>query len=184
MACKEDQETVIWCEFLKHPIEGLKNLASSRIFQERSVLNRKRVFISAMDEYNPVSIAEDREYMGVILQDDGHYFYTVTRGQRRSDNISIRIQRSMLPCVTALWHTHGSPARERQYFSDVDTRSANSHGRCSYLGDYTGNFRVFEPGDKVYSVYQATGKGLPGMHGFGAGKLMQDENGQIIEIAS
>ncbi|MEE8398271.1 MAG: DUF4329 domain-containing protein, partial [Desulfobacterales bacterium] len=139
--------------------------------------------IAAMDEYNPLSVAEDREYMGVILQRDDQYFYSVTPGQRGSDKISIRLQRSILPRVTALWHTHGSPARERKYFSDIDTRLANSLSKRFYLGDHTGNLRVFEPGGKVYSVYQARRMGLPARSGFAAGKPIQDENGQTIEIA-
>lgn len=140
--------------------------------------------IAAMNEHNPSSIAEDREYMGVILQEDGHYFYTLTPGQRSSDRISIRLQRSILPRVTALWHTHGSAAREREYFSAVDTRSANSLNKRFYLGDHTGHLRVFEPGGKIYSVYQASRMGLPSRRGFASGKLIHDENGQAIEIAT
>ena len=140
--------------------------------------------IAAMKECNPSSIAEDREYMGAILRDDNQYSYTVTPGEGGVDRISIRLPKAMLPRVTALWHTHGSAARERKYFSDVDTQLANSLGKRFYLGDHTGNLRVFEPGGVVYSVYKASRMGLPSRRGFTSGKLVQDEDGQAVEIAT
>lgn len=140
--------------------------------------------IDAMNEYNPPSIAKDREYMGVILQCDGRYYYTVTLGQPGRDKVSIRLQRWILRRTTALWHTHGSYARERNYFSDVDTQLANSLGKRFYLGDAMGNLRVFKPGGRVYSDIQARRMGLPSRRGFVAGNLVEDENGQAIEIAN
>ena len=140
--------------------------------------------ITAMNECNPSSIAEDREYMGAILKDDDQYSYTVTPGECGVDKVSIRLPKAMLPRVTALWHTHGSPARERKYFSDVDTQLANSLRKRFYLGDHTGNLRVFEPGGVVYSVYKAGRMGLPSRRGFASGKLVRDGDGQAAEIAT
>jgi len=139
--------------------------------------------IGAMNEYNPRSIAEDREFMGVILHSHGQFFYSVTPGKIGSDKISIRLQKPIMPRIAALWHTHGSYARERVYFSDIDTRLANSLNKRFYLGDPMGSLRVFKPGGKVYSAYQARRMGLPSRQGFSAGKLVQDGNYQAVEIA-
>ena len=138
--------------------------------------------IDAMNEYNPLSIVKDSEYMGVILQCDGRYFYTVTPGQPGSDKASIRLQRWILQRATALWHTHGSSARERDLFSDFDTRLANSLNKRFYLGDGKSNLRVFKPGGKIYSDIQARRMGLPSRRGFATGNLVEDENDQVVEI--
>jgi len=139
--------------------------------------------VAATNEYLQLSIAEDREFMGVILQDDSKYYYTVTPGQRGSDKVSIRLSRPVLRYITALWHTHGSPAKERELFSDIDTQLANTLSRRFYLADPSGKLRVFEPGGRAYSVHQARRMGLPGRHGFAAGRLLYDEGGKAIEIA-
>lgn len=139
--------------------------------------------IAAMDAYNPLSITKDREYMGVIIHNHDRYYYSVTASQPGSGKASITVQRWMLHRATALWHTHGSSARERRYFSYADTRLANSLGKRFYLGDAMGNLRVFRPGGKVYSGFLARKMGLPTRRGFASGELVEDENGHAISIA-
>ncbi len=132
--------------------------------------------IAATDRYNPLSIAEDREFMGMILERDNQYFYTATPGQRGRDRISIRVQKPKVFRITAFWHTHGAPAKERIYFSNVDTRLVNRSDTPFYLCDHTGSLRVFNPGDRVLTAFQAGRKGLPSKQGFGKGNLVRDKH--------
>lgn len=138
--------------------------------------------IAAMNEYNPLSVMEDREYMGVIMKSCGRFYYTVTPGKPGSSKASIKIQRWMLEKATALWHTHGAYSLEHKYFSDVDTSLANSLNRSFYLGDAEGNLRIYKPGGNLFSPIQRRQLGLPCNRGSAPGKTVTDENAQVITI--
>lgn len=140
--------------------------------------------VAATSQYNPTSITEDREFMGVILKKEDLYFYTVESGNRGSDKITIKLRIPKRYDIAAIWHTHGAPSSERKYFSEVDTHLANSLNKRFYLSDHTGILKVFTPGDKVLSAYRAKRMGLPNKRGFGKGALVHDEKGEIIQIAT
>lgn len=126
----------------------------------------------AAEIYNPVSIREDREFMGSILQRDGRYVFTVTAGAQGEDTVSIRIPKQLWPSVVAFWHTHGSAAPHHRFFSDVDTTLVNESGLPFYLADHTGELKIFRPGDATLSPFEAMRLGLPLQYGFALGSLV------------
>ena len=73
------------------------NLADSRSGMETSMRaasfdSEIDAVVAASDAFNPLSIAEDREYMGAILFAGGRYSYTVEAGEVGHDQITVRIK--------------------------------------------------------------------------------------------
>ncbi len=140
--------------------------------------------IAASEMYNPLSIAEDREYMGAILQCGQGYYYTAAPGVAGQDQITVRVSVPAGSHIVAFWHTHGAAALDRQYFSEVDTALALSWNKPFYLADYTGALKVFAPGDKLMSLRKASRLGLPARNGFSRGRLVHDHKGRLIRVAT
>ena len=110
---------------------------------------------AASDHYNPLSIYEDREYMGTIYRSGGSYGYTVSAGRARSNRIDISVPVTDWDNVVAFWHTHGDDAPNHRYFSDADTSMVNQFGKPFYLADYTGFLKVFSQGSNTLSSLAA-----------------------------
>ena len=137
---------------------------------------------AAMDSYNPVSIAEDREFMGTIFREGERFGYSVSAGTRHRDRISIRVAKSDWDKVAALWHTHGAAHPNHRYFSDHDTEVVNRYKMPLYLGDYTGYLKKFSPGDRQLSRFAARRLGLPSRSGYAIGEMVRDDNERLIRI--
>ena len=76
----------------------------------------------AMNNYNPFSVAEDREYIGAIYQlPEGNFIYSVAPGEIGSDLVKARIPKLKGARIIAFWHTHGGAHWSRRFFSDTDT---------------------------------------------------------------
>ena len=137
---------------------------------------------AATDIYNPLSLEQDREFMGAILRIKDKYIYTVTAGIVGKDTVTIRIPRSSWSQVVAFWHTHGRAEHKNKYFSEVDTNLANKTGKPFYLADYTGALKVFRPGGKTLNRRKAAALGLPGQSGFSRGTQAFDDSNQMIKV--
>lgn len=130
--------------------------------------------LAAVNRCNPISIKENREFMGIIVRDGNRYRYTVTRGEIGADTVSIKITGDDWPNVVAFWHTHGEAAYDYQFFSGVDTAIVKRYNKPFYLADYTGALKVFSPGDKTLSRCRARNMGLPFESGFATGWEVKD----------
>lgn len=139
---------------------------------------------AAANFYNPLSISEDREYMGTIFKTEEGFQYTVTAGRKGASRINISMPSGDLDSVVAFWHTHGDADPTRRYFSDTDTETAIKFGRPFYLADYTGYLKVFTPGDKILSKVTADRLGLPAVRGFSTGKLVMDAQRRAVRVAT
>ncbi len=164
---------------IKLPMENMHAYASPNSFNDEI-----GAAVAASDEYNPRSIAEDREYMGAILFSHGRYSYTVEGGEVGQDQITVRIRVPAGSSIAAFWHTHGAAANDRSYFSEVDTALATEWNKPFYLADYTGVLKVFNPGDKLMSQTKARRLGLPARNGFSKGNRVQDLRGKTIQVAT
>ena len=99
-----------------------------------------------LNEVNPLSVAENREYGGLIFRNpDGSYSNTepVT-----GDNDSVLIPFAV-PAGTqrvALFHTHAAfdPRYDNENFSPTDINSANRANLDSYLGTPAGAFKLYD----------------------------------------
>ncbi|NKB36547.1 MAG: DUF4329 domain-containing protein [Gammaproteobacteria bacterium] len=161
---------------------SILSFANSSISRQTAFDSEQQAVAAATDIYNPLSIKEDREFMGVILRRNDKYFFTVTAGTKGNDTVTIRIPRSSWDNVVAFWHTHGRAEYKNQYFSEIDTSLANSTGKPFYLADYTGALKVFRPGGKTLSQRQATSLGLPRQSGFARGSQVHGEKNQIVLV--
>lgn len=139
---------------------------------------------AASASFNPVSIRDDREYLGGILYDGRQYYYTAARGYAGRDRITARIPVPAGHWLTAFWHTHGSAAPERRYFSDVDTELVAYWSMPLYLADYTGRLRVFLPGGVTLTAGEAHELGLPPRDGYAPGQVVRDGNGVAMQVAT
>ena len=110
----------------------------------------------AMNTYNPVSIAEDREYIGAIYRlHSGSFIYSVAPGQSGSDQVSAAIPKIPTGRFVAFWHTHGAAHYSRRYFSDIDTELVEQWQLPFYLGSADGKLRIFKPGERTLSFRRA-----------------------------
>ena len=138
--------------------------------------------VAATSRFNPVSIREDREFMGAILHDGECYSYTVGAGERGRDKITVRITVDDDVDVIAFWHTHGGKYAGNRYFSDLDTRLVEKWQRPLYLADYTGALKVIAPGERTFSSLRARRLGLPARVGYAAGRVVKDVDGNRARI--
>ena len=125
----------------------------------------------AGEQYHRLSVIEDREYMGGIVERNGIFTYTVTSGKRRKDKVTARILIPEGARLVGLWHTHGSPHHSRKFFSAVDTQLVRLMGVPFFLTDPAGRLRVFEPGAKVLTRQQSRALGLGTSKGNARGEL-------------
>lgn len=132
----------------------------------------------AMDAYNPISIIEDREYIGAVyrLNNGQGYLYSVAPGEIGRDQVSASIPKLTNAKFVAFWHTHGAHHWNREFFSDTDTQLVKQWGLPFYLGCADGQLRVFRPNHKTLSFRQAQSEGLGRQLGFGRGELIRDVN--------
>ncbi len=135
---------------------------------------------AASDIYNPLSIREDREYMGTIFESAGKFGYTVSASARREDRWSLSIAAMDWDRIRAFWHTHGNASPQHRYFSDSDTRSVQKFGKPLYLADYTGYLKVYRSAGKTLSPYAAAKLSLPMKNGFAVGEFVRDKFNRLV----
>ena len=128
--------------------------------------------VHATNTYNPISIAQDREYIGAIYRlDQGRgYLYSVAAGRKGADKISARLPKYQKARLVGFWHTHGADHWTHRYFSAVDTQLVKDSGLPFYMACADGHLRVFRPGDRVLSFLQAYREGLGKRSGFARGR--------------
>lgn len=139
----------------------------------------KEAVVAAANRYNPMSIQQDREFLGAIVMLDGQYRYTVGHGESGQDTVSLRLQIPKNAKVVAFWHTHGDAAPNRRYFSKIDTQLAEQWQLPFYLADYTGALRIFEPG-----VSRIRYAGMRSGGSYSKGSRVHDASGSAIRINS
>ncbi len=137
---------------------------------------------AAADIYNPLSIREDREYMGTIYIVGDQFAYTVTAGARGANSVALKIPRANWNNTVAFWHTHGDSSSHHRYFSDVDTQTVEKYGKPFYLADYTGFLKVFRPGGRTMSNITARRLGLSYVRGFSTGEFVTDEFNRAVKV--
>ncbi len=139
---------------------------------------------AAANQYNPLSVAQDREFIGAILQHNGGYRFTVGQGMSGEDTVSVRIALPRGARVVAFWHTHGAAGHARKYFSAVDTALVNSWNKPFYMADAAGVLRVFSPGDNTMTAMQAGRLSLGRQAGYAKGSKVIADDGQRVRIAT
>jgi hypothetical protein len=121
--------------------------------------------------------------MGAVLELDGCFTYTVSRGRRGADRITARVPVPRGADIVAFWHTHGNGGKQNRYFSRIDTALVSRWNRRFYLADYTGILKVLEPNAPLMTTTEARLAGLPERTGLAQGAVARWENGEPIRIA-
>lgn len=150
--------------------------------QHRLYSSELAAVVAAANQYNPVSIQEDREYIGTIFRHGNRFGFTVTAGARGCGCSSISLPQSELMNVVAFWHTHGGISRAYRYFSSADTSLVNQHNKPLYLADYTGYLKVFRPGDHTLAPRISARLGLGVKPGIATGEFVRSELGPRVKI--
>ena len=133
--------------------------------------------VAATNVYNPVSMLEDREYMGAILHhpERGEYLYTVDAGHAAAGEVTVRISIPEGFSIAGFWHTHGEAGATRHLFSQTDTDLVEEWGVPLFLADYTGILKVYRPGSHTRWRY-----GIPIGGSRGKGENVRHRNSRAI----
>lgn len=144
--------------------------------------------VAASNLYNPLSIQQDREFIGAILQDkngDGEYLYTVAAGLPGNDRVTTRIQVPRAYELVAFWHTHGAAHWTREYFSKIDTDLVRNSHLPFFMSNHVGELLVFKPGSPTLSKSRAVRLGLGRQRGYARGaKIINQATGRAVAIAT
>ncbi|WP_317933435.1 DUF4329 domain-containing protein [Halioxenophilus sp. WMMB6] len=140
--------------------------------------------VAAANQFNPLSIAEDREYMGAIYECSEGFVYSVGAGKVAAGNVSVILNTPAGCDMVALWHTHGAEHYSHRFFSGIDTRLVERVGMPFYMADYTGALRVFNPGDRTLSLTRARQMGLGEDRDYAEGSRIQNTAGNQIQVAT
>lgn len=144
--------------------------------------SEKEAVTAAVNQHNPVSIFDDREFIGAIYETGEGFKFSVVPGTQRADQLEMRVSRGDVEHIVAFWHTHGNSHPKNRYFSDADTNVANTFAKPLYLAEHTGYLKVFEPDGKTLTAYNADRLGLPRASGYSVGKLAEDRYGRPIRV--
>ncbi len=169
------------CELDDSSTMAVSETADELQIDEESYSSELDAVISASNYFNPLSIQEDREYIGAILKHkrQGHFIYTVSSGQSGADQVSARIRLPSDYEITAFWHTHGNHHWTRKYFSDVDTQLAKQWNLPFYMADASGRLRVYHPKAPTLSVTQTRKLGLGSHRGYAKGKSVSVDQRRV-----
>ncbi|MEC8859037.1 MAG: DUF4329 domain-containing protein [Pseudomonadota bacterium] len=158
-------------------VAGAAHAGQSSIIMPAQFTSETQAVIHAANIYNPVSVEEDREFMGIIFSETSNgitlYGYTVGAGHAGHDQVTVTIQVPAGAQKVAFWHTHGAPHWTRNYFSTTDTKLAEQWQIPIYLAAPDGKLRLYEPGDSTLGWRRARQLGLAGEDGASSGKLVK-----------
>lgn len=138
--------------------------------------------VAASNRFNPISIAEDREFLGTVYRVGESYAYTVSSGRIGSGAAELHLRRASVEDVVALWHTHGARRELSDSFSHADTAAVNQLGVPMYLADHKGFLKVFRPGDRRRSTVSGSVGQLPSGHEMGLGERVRDHTGKSVRV--
>ncbi len=178
-----EKKSILYDRLLAHNNQIIYGDGHDALAQQ-GFLSELEAVKAASDRFNPISIAEDTEFIGAILKRNGQYFYSAQRGAPGRDQVSLHFRYPKTYDLVAFWHTHGAEAKERNYFSDFDTRVVEQTGKPFYLSDFSGELKVFKVGNKILNAWQALRKGLPRQSGFAEGEKVRDRFGKLVMICT
>jgi proteasome lid subunit RPN8/RPN11 len=100
-----------------------------------------------------VSFGHHEEWVGIILEKDGWYYYSQAQTQHQNARSQFHLAYSMQYRVVASYHTHPGIEEAARWFSTVDIKTAESVPMVSYiLDEYDGSVHRFIPGTDHVTV--------------------------------
>ena len=137
---------------------------------------------AAANRYNPISIREDREFMGTVYRDGNRYGYTVSSGRIGSGSSDVYLRLSEFDDIVAFWHTHGRPHPIHAYFSRQDTEVANKFDVPMYLADHNGTLKVYRPGGQMMPQFKIKNTGAMRGSALAEGELVRNRSDRPVHV--
>lgn len=99
-----------------------------------------------LNEINPRSVSENREYGGVVYRNPNGSFSNTAPVKGDENSLLISLQTPRGTRATAFYHTHAAfdPRYDNENFSPTDINSANRANLDSYLGTPAGAFKFYD----------------------------------------
>ena len=172
--------------FQNHSLQNyfLQNQPQSSHLSSQYYPSELEAVIAAANRFNPLSIRQDREYIGAILKhtESGQFSYTVTAGYSGQDKITAEVLVPDHHEIMAFWHTHGSAKDTRHLFSATDIKLVKQWQLPFYLADHTGWLKVLKPGDRPFTHHQARINGIYSGVKVAPGSRVTDSSGEFITV--
>ena len=131
------------------------------VTDERIFASLDEAVVEMSSTYNPPSIEQNREYIGIVAKcSENKFKATVAEGRKKSPDVSFKLVVPEGCTLEAFWHTHArhSIMHDKTKFSAADTNIAIQFGVPIYMVDPKGTLRVFKPEDKR-SVFTSPARG-------------------------
>ncbi len=141
--------------------------------------------VAAGNYYNPLSISEDRQYIGTVLQHttDNHYIFTAVAGKPGQDKVSSALTIPEGYRLAAFWQTRGDQHWGQQYFSREQTHLARQWQLPYYMTNASGYLKVYAPDDPLMSSIQVRRRGLGMLGGVAEGQEIRVQE-QPLQVAT
>ncbi|MGY0219090.1 DUF4329 domain-containing protein [Endozoicomonadaceae bacterium StTr2] len=152
--------------------------------------SEQEAVLAAVNQYNPLSVRQDKEYMGAVFTTEVFgrtwFQFNVAAGSAHRDRIRICFNMPENHELTAFWHTHGAAGATRgylrSYFSEQDTQLVQETGKPFYLATPDGKLKIFRPGMTTLNAYKAKQLGLGRRTGMATGEQVINDKGQNLKI--
>ena len=112
----------------------------------------------AINDINPTSISEGREYGGWIYQNsDGTYSYTESNSGSRAGTSLGPVPQGVQ--ITGDYHTHGAndPGYDNENFSQTDKIGNDQMNTTGYLGTPSGTIKRYDPSTSQETIIPQSG---------------------------
>ena len=168
---------------LQHSPQNNKS-QTTEVNPQQEFNNAIDAVIAASNQYNPHSIAEDREYMGAILRKNHtlKHIYTAAAGERGKNRFTTEIIIPEGYSIVAFWHTHGDGDGSRHYFSKTDGELVRQWQMPFYLADSSGYLKVLTPKDRTMTPYYKRDKGVGYARGGAEGNKVKSVSGGFVRV--
>ncbi len=158
------------------PSESIANIRSNDSATSRFFSSELAAVVDAVERYNPISVKEDKEYLGAIFQHKvnglTYYSYSVAAGKSGEDTVTAAIRIPPGSKMVAFWHTHGAEHWSREYFSEVDTNLVRQWDIPMYLASANNELHVFQPSARTMPSMVARNLGLGRRNGIAKGEIV------------
>jgi hypothetical protein len=129
--------------------------------KKKKYKTEREAAIAQMKEYNPKSIAENREYGGWIQKNPDGTFSADTTVKGSIDGLSNMPEKG--PDDVSWWHTHGAydPAYDSENFSGMtgDKGYSKANDAIGYVATPSGAIKMYNPGTDTVTTLGARAPG-------------------------
>ncbi len=131
--------------------------------------------LAAVNTWNPTSIAEDREFIGTILESEHGFQYSVHAGKANQGDVKATVRVGGRETLVAMWHTHGNHGHGRHIFSPTDYKVVKQLNVPFYMSNSHGELRILNPEARTLRPAMARALGLGYIRNASYGEVVSEE---------